>query len=68
MLVLAFPTGHIMRMLVAFVVCHIYILAMDHYRVLRSLPAFWFASSKVDSFSQATLTLELQCIVSIIGI
>jgi hypothetical protein len=47
-MILFFPSGYFLVLLCAFIFSHTYIFLYDHYRVLRAVPGFSFASSVVD--------------------
>jgi hypothetical protein len=56
-LILFFPGGYTLWMFGAFVGSHIYILLLDHYRVLRCVPAFRFDSHHMDTITNAMMAL-----------
>jgi len=58
-LIFFFPGGYTVTMFLGLCVAHIYIYAIDHYRVLRSVPRCVFASMDVDWWAQWMLCIPL---------
>merc|ERR1711871_954842 len=53
--ILMFPSGRMLPIFVALVVCHSYVYFYDKYRVLRAVPAFEFSSSSIEWCAQRLL-------------
>jgi hypothetical protein len=51
-LIVFFPPGTFLKMMLALVVSHVYVYIYDQYRILRSVPSFDFASDFVDRLVQ----------------
>lgn len=51
-LILFFPSGNTLPILLTYAVSHMYIYAYDQYRILRCLPAFTYATDEVDKYAQ----------------
>lgn len=56
-MILFFPPGTMLKLMLVFFLSHAYIYYYDKYRVLRCVPNFWFSTSIVDRFSQAFLAV-----------
>lgn len=52
MLIIFFPPGTFLKMMLALVVSHIFIYVYDQYRILRSVPAFDYSSDYIDRLVQ----------------
>jgi len=63
-LVLFFPGGYTVAMFVGLIVSHVWIYLLDHYRVLRCVPAFCYSSTKVDDWANLLLGLPCGCLAS----
>jgi hypothetical protein len=57
MLVVFFPPGTFLKMMLALVVSHVFVYVYDQYRILRSVPAFDYASDRIDR--------EVQCLMGV---
>jgi len=66
-LIFYFPGGYTHTLFIALGLSHIYIYAMDQYKVLRSVPSITVATMEVDWWAQALLApccgLMLSCLV-----
>jgi hypothetical protein len=51
-LIVFFPPGTFLKMMLALVVCHVLIYLYDQYRILRSVPSFDYASDIIDRLVQ----------------
>lgn len=51
-LIVFFPPGTFLKMMLALVVCHIGVYVYDQYRILRCTPAFDYSSDKIDRLVQ----------------
>jgi hypothetical protein len=58
-LMVFFAPGFLAQMLIGLGLAHIYIYALDHYRVLRSLPSFHYGSNRVDQIAQRLVAVCL---------
>jgi len=59
-----FPGGYLFTILAGLIFSHIVIYLYDHYRVLRSIPACDFATSHVDWYAQALLSIPCGLLLS----
>merc|ERR1719174_3246791 len=59
-----FPGGYLFTIMAGLIFSHIVIYLYDHYRVLRSIPACDFATSHVDWYAQALLSLPCGLLLS----
>jgi len=50
-----FAPGFVLRTLLALAAAHCWVIVYDHYRVLRCVPSFCYASNVIDRFSQVLL-------------
>jgi len=51
-MILFFPSGSILPILLTYVVSHLYIYCYDQYRILRCVPSFDYGSNDVDKYTQ----------------
>jgi len=51
------PPGFMMKTLLAFCFSHIFIYLLDHYRVLRCVPAFCYAAGTVEWYAEAIFSI-----------
>jgi len=58
-LILFFPTGYLAPTLAALIFSHVYIYFYDHYRVLRCVPGFNYASATIDKCALRLLAVPL---------
>mmetsp|Transcript_32679 Transcript_32679/g.56868 ORF Transcript_32679/g.56868 Transcript_32679/m.56868 type:complete len:1121 (+) Transcript_32679:74-3436(+) len=56
-LVFFFPSGQILKLFLVYIVSHIWIYMYDHYKVLRAVPAFYYASNSMDLYVQMLLAV-----------
>jgi len=63
-LALNFPGGFMIAMFGGFIVSHIYIYFLDHYRVLRCVPAFHSASRSLDDWVNLMMILPCSCLAA----
>lgn len=52
---LFFASGFYLKIFLALAGSHVFVIIYDHYRVLRCVPAFYYASDLIERFSQAML-------------
>mmetsp|Transcript_81585 Transcript_81585/g.141763 ORF Transcript_81585/g.141763 Transcript_81585/m.141763 type:complete len:969 (-) Transcript_81585:182-3088(-) len=56
-LILFFPSGSTLPILLTYAVSHLYIYCYDQYRILRCVPAFNYSTDDVDKYTQLMLIL-----------
>jgi len=66
-LIFFFPGGYTAKLFFFMAVCHVYIYAFDHCKVLRSIPSCTYATMTIDWWSQAMLApctaMILSCLI-----
>lgn len=59
-----FPGGYTMYMFVALALCHVFVYCFDHYRVLRAVPRFDYATMDIDFCAQLLLSIPCGMLLS----
>lgn len=65
-MILFFPPGDMLKLLLAFIVSHLFIYFYDQYRVLRCVPRFDFASNVVDQFAQGIMAFPCGLMAAVV--
>lgn len=63
-MILFFPSGSTLPILLTYAVSHLYIYCYDQYRILRCVPAFSYATDEVDKYAQLMLILPCATLAS----
>lgn len=65
-MILFFPPGDMLKLFLAFIASHLFIYFYDHYRVLRCVARFDFASDVVDQYAQGIMAFPCGIMASVI--